>query len=78
MSGNALSKHTIGPIRSPSPASITTCSEPLLRSSPAASPTEVAQPSSERAGTYSPNGTSRILSYRSPVGPSGPTSTELL
>ena len=78
MSGNAVSKHTSGPIRSPGPASITTCSVPRLRSSPAALPTDVAQPSSERAGMYSPNGTSRILSYRSPVGPCGPTRTELL
>lgn len=78
MSGNALSKQTIGPIRRPSPTSITTCSVPCLRSSPAALPTEVAQPSSDRNGTYSPKGTSRILSYRSPVGPWGPTSTELL
>ncbi len=78
MSGNAVSKHTIGPIRRPSPTAMTTCSEPRLRSSPAAFPTDVAQPSSERAGTYSPNGTSRILSYRSPVGPSGPINTELL
>jgi hypothetical protein len=62
MSGNADSKHTIGPMLSPCPTSITTCSVPRLRSSPAALPTEVAQPSTERKGTYSPNGTSRILS----------------
>ncbi len=62
MSENADSKHTIGPIRSPRPASITTCRVPCLRSSAAASPTEVAQPSNERAGMYSPKGTSRILS----------------
>lgn len=78
MSGNADSKQTIGPTRSPFPTFITTCSVPCLRSSPAALPTEVAQPRTLRAGTYSPKGTSRILSYRSPVGPSGPTRTELL
>lgn len=62
MSGNADSKQTIGPTLSPWPTSITTCSEPCLRFSPAALPTEVAQPSSERKGMYSPKGTSRILS----------------
>lgn len=62
MSGNADSKHTIGPVFSPWPTSITTCSVPCLRFSPAALPTEVTQPSSERAGMYSPKGTRRILS----------------
>src|SRR4051794_10673724 len=38
MSGKAVSKHTIGPIRSPCPTFITTCREPFLRSSPAAFP----------------------------------------
>ena len=62
MSGNADSKQTSGPIRSV-PVSITTWRVPRLRSSPAALPTEVAQPSTERSGMYSPKGTSRILSY---------------
>ena len=46
MSGKAVSKQTIGPIRRPSPTFITICRAPRLRSSPAALPTEVAQPSS--------------------------------
>ncbi|GDY40371.1 hypothetical protein SANT12839_012530 [Streptomyces antimycoticus] len=62
MSGNADSKHTSGPIRREPGRFITTGSVPRWRSSPAALPTEVAQPSSGRAGTYSPKGTSRILS----------------
>lgn len=87
MSGKADSKQTNGPRRTEVPAarppgrpgrSMTTGASPRTRSSPAARPTEVAQPNSARAGTYSPKGTSRILSYRSPVGPCGPTSTALL
>lgn len=65
MSGNAVSKQTSGPIRSPRAPSgrvITTWRSPRSRSSPAALPTDVAHPSRERAGTYSPNGTRRILS----------------
>ncbi len=62
MSGNAVSKQINGPTRSPCPTLMTTCSVPCLRSTPAALPTEVAQPSSERNGMYSPKGTSRILS----------------
>ncbi len=77
-SGKAVSKQTSGPVRSPPEVSITTCRVPGCRSSPAARPTEVAQPSSDRAGTYSPKGTSRILSYRGPAGPEAPTSTEVL
>ncbi len=68
MSGKADSKQTSGPRRTPvRPSgrpgrSMTTGASPRMRSSPAARPTEVAQPSSARAGTYSPKGTSRILS----------------
>lgn len=75
MSGNADSKQISGPMRSLSaPAreectgdggsgtDITTCRFPRSRSSPAALPTDVTQPSTERAGMYSPNGTRRILS----------------
>lgn len=62
MSGNADSKHTSGPIRRESGSVITTGFVPRWRSSPAAFPTEVAQPSNGRAGMYSPKGTSRILS----------------
>lgn len=80
MSGNADSKQTSGPTRRPSAPGtrIVTGPVPRSRSSPAARPIEVAQPMADRAGMYSPNGTSRILSYRSPVSPSGPTSTALL
>ena len=77
MSGNAVSKQTSGPSRSV-PVSITTCWVPGLRSWPAALPTDVAQPSTERSGMYSPKGTSRILSYVGPVTPSGPISSEVL
>lgn len=67
MSGNADSKQISGPTRSPFPPSapgsdIVTCRVPRSRSSPAARPMETTQPSAERAGMYSPNGTSRILS----------------
>ena len=60
-SGKADSKQTRGPIVV-SPTSMTTRSAPRRRSSPAASVTDVTQFMTDRRGTYSPNGTSRILS----------------
>ncbi|CAM5372294.1 hypothetical protein SNARM312S_08014 [Streptomyces narbonensis] len=83
MSGKADSKQMSGPTRSPAapvPAGsvITTGAPPRRRSSSAAFPNEVTQPRVPRAGTYSPNGTSRILSYRSRVSPAGPTRTAVL
>lgn len=63
MSGKADSKQTSGPTRGRAPESVSTTGRvPRDRSSAAAFPTDVAQPRSPRAGTYSPNGTSRILS----------------
>ena len=60
-SGKADSKQTSGPTDS-SPAGSTARRAPRCRSTAAASVSRVTQPSSGRSGTYSPNGTSRILS----------------
>lgn len=60
-SGKADSKHTNGPSRS-RPECRTAGSLPRRRSSTAASVTLPTQPSMDRRGMYSPNGTSRALS----------------
>ena len=77
MSGKADSKQTSGPNRSRAGVH-----HHLVGARPAVLAgrlaTEVAQPSTDRSGMYSPNGTSRILSYVGRVIPCGPTSTEVL
>ena len=63
IAGKADSKQTSGPMRSP-PAegiAITTWWVPRIPSAGAALPTRVAQPRTDLAGMYSPNGTRRIL-----------------